>query len=229
VSFSALFVCICVLNYCHRVAAQLQLNIPYHIIITFPCATIHRYKWLIQCNHSLTAVFCVVRSKRYWLWLPVRRKHVEMTLLVLTGEVPGSITKFVCFLSVCMNGTLATRGLGLVALLLTEVPNPDSLLSFQWVYLQWSKIFDTRYCLSVNSACAVASQYRQFRTMLWNFDQTWSVDMAYHSTERRLLREGVALWTQVTSFLQGNNKPSSLYLLGISTAASMMSSNPTFS
>ena len=33
-SFSALFVCICVLNYCHRVATQLQLNIPisYHII-----------------------------------------------------------------------------------------------------------------------------------------------------------------------------------------------------
>jgi hypothetical protein len=29
VSFSVLFVCICVLNYCHRVANQLQLNI-YH-------------------------------------------------------------------------------------------------------------------------------------------------------------------------------------------------------
>ena len=27
VSFSVLFVCICVLNYCHRVATQLQLNI----------------------------------------------------------------------------------------------------------------------------------------------------------------------------------------------------------
>jgi hypothetical protein len=30
VSFSALFVCICVLNYRHRVATQLQLNISYH-------------------------------------------------------------------------------------------------------------------------------------------------------------------------------------------------------
>jgi len=29
VSFSVLFVCICVLNYCHRVATQLQLNISY--------------------------------------------------------------------------------------------------------------------------------------------------------------------------------------------------------
>ena len=31
VSFSVLFVCICVLYYCHRVATQLQLNISYHI------------------------------------------------------------------------------------------------------------------------------------------------------------------------------------------------------
>jgi UV DNA damage repair endonuclease len=31
VSFSVLFVCIRVLNYCHRVATQLQLNISYHI------------------------------------------------------------------------------------------------------------------------------------------------------------------------------------------------------
>jgi len=31
-SFSVLFVCICVLYYCHRVANQLQLNISYHII-----------------------------------------------------------------------------------------------------------------------------------------------------------------------------------------------------
>jgi len=30
VTYSVLFVCICVLNYCHRVAAQLQLNISYH-------------------------------------------------------------------------------------------------------------------------------------------------------------------------------------------------------
>jgi hypothetical protein len=30
-SFSVLFVCICVLNYCHRVATQLQLNISYFV------------------------------------------------------------------------------------------------------------------------------------------------------------------------------------------------------
>ena len=33
VSFSVLFVCICVLNYCYRVATQLQLNISYYIYI----------------------------------------------------------------------------------------------------------------------------------------------------------------------------------------------------
>jgi hypothetical protein len=32
VTFSVLFVCVCVLNNCHRVATQLQLNISYHII-----------------------------------------------------------------------------------------------------------------------------------------------------------------------------------------------------
>jgi hypothetical protein len=34
VSFSVLFLCICVLYYCHRVAIQLQLNyiVPYHPI-----------------------------------------------------------------------------------------------------------------------------------------------------------------------------------------------------
>jgi len=33
VSFSVLFVCICVLYYCHRVATKLQLNISYHIFV----------------------------------------------------------------------------------------------------------------------------------------------------------------------------------------------------
>jgi len=40
VKFSVLFVCICVLNYCHRVATQLQLNIPYYIkevVVVYGC------------------------------------------------------------------------------------------------------------------------------------------------------------------------------------------------
>jgi hypothetical protein len=38
VTFTVLFVCICVLNYCHRVATQLQLNIYHqipHVILSF--------------------------------------------------------------------------------------------------------------------------------------------------------------------------------------------------
>jgi len=31
VTFLVLFVCTCVLNHCHQVATQLQLNISYHI------------------------------------------------------------------------------------------------------------------------------------------------------------------------------------------------------
>jgi hypothetical protein len=34
VSFSVLFVCICLLNYCHRVATQLQLTNIYHIAMS---------------------------------------------------------------------------------------------------------------------------------------------------------------------------------------------------
>jgi hypothetical protein len=37
VSFSALFLCICVPYYCHRVATQLQLNISYHISLLRLC------------------------------------------------------------------------------------------------------------------------------------------------------------------------------------------------
>jgi hypothetical protein len=35
VSFSELFVCICVLYYCPQMATQLQLNISYHIISSY--------------------------------------------------------------------------------------------------------------------------------------------------------------------------------------------------
>jgi hypothetical protein len=45
VSFSVLFVCICVLYYCHRVATQLQLNI-YHIIYHITSREKH-YDWAL--------------------------------------------------------------------------------------------------------------------------------------------------------------------------------------
>jgi hypothetical protein len=43
VSFSVLFVCICVLYYCHRVVTQLQLNISYHISNKMQLYTVYLY------------------------------------------------------------------------------------------------------------------------------------------------------------------------------------------
>jgi hypothetical protein len=50
VSFSVMFVCICVLYYCHRVATQLQLNISYHIIILYIIITYVDVS--VPCNAS---------------------------------------------------------------------------------------------------------------------------------------------------------------------------------
>jgi len=47
-SFSVLFVCICVLYYCHRVATQLQLNISYIISYSHPAHQI----WLLVIAFS---------------------------------------------------------------------------------------------------------------------------------------------------------------------------------
>jgi hypothetical protein len=58
---------------------------------------------------------------------------VEMTPLVTYRNAPGSKTKFLCFRK-CMHGGYTRRKKrvgGFVALLQTEVPNPEGLLSFQ--------------------------------------------------------------------------------------------------
>ena len=50
VMFPVLFVCICVLNNCHQVATQLQLNIPYHMSgeYGFICA----FSYLVTNKHK---------------------------------------------------------------------------------------------------------------------------------------------------------------------------------
>ena len=59
VTFSVLFVCICVLNYCHRVATQLQLNISYHII-SYHIISYHiSYSKQSACT-MLSSVACLV-------------------------------------------------------------------------------------------------------------------------------------------------------------------------
>jgi len=60
VSFSVLFVCKCVLNYCQQVATQLQLNniISYHII--YHIISYHIISYRIISYHI------TVEDKRYW-------------------------------------------------------------------------------------------------------------------------------------------------------------------
>jgi hypothetical protein len=53
--FSVLFVCICVLYYCHRVDTQLQLNISYHIISYF-CL----FYVFLCCSMYFCVVVCIV-------------------------------------------------------------------------------------------------------------------------------------------------------------------------
>jgi hypothetical protein len=70
--FSVLFVCICVLYYCHRLATQLQLNISYHMISyhiistrwwTFGSCRMHRLAVKLsgfqEGHYSMDAIFFV--------------------------------------------------------------------------------------------------------------------------------------------------------------------------
>ena len=54
VTFPVLFVCICVLNNCHRVATQLQLNISYRIIYIHTYVIVERkyYSWYSHSGFS---------------------------------------------------------------------------------------------------------------------------------------------------------------------------------
>ena len=48
VSFSVLFVCICVLYYCHQESTQLQLNISYHLRQEFQNSKFDIFELLVQ-------------------------------------------------------------------------------------------------------------------------------------------------------------------------------------
>jgi len=61
VSLSVLFVYICVVNYCHRVATQLQLNISYHII------SYHIQFTPTKAGYSLTNQMSINSSLRLWV------------------------------------------------------------------------------------------------------------------------------------------------------------------
>jgi hypothetical protein len=59
VTYSVFFLCICVLNYCHRVATQLQLNISYIYIYIYiymcVCVCVCKFKMFCKMNNSCVA------------------------------------------------------------------------------------------------------------------------------------------------------------------------------
>jgi len=59
-SFSVLFVCICVLNYCHQVATQLQLKISYHIIVQILVMLDTDLKVSFGCHVFVLIVFRII-------------------------------------------------------------------------------------------------------------------------------------------------------------------------
>ena len=56
VTYSVLFVRICLLNYCHRVATQLQLNISYHIgILICVCVCVKMNAYWVRNNNLINS------------------------------------------------------------------------------------------------------------------------------------------------------------------------------
>ena len=72
VSFSVLFVCICVLYHCHWVATQLQLNISYHINTTEPNGSIPFMKSTFGWTHEHKDLWQRPWSDAWILLQPVR-------------------------------------------------------------------------------------------------------------------------------------------------------------
>jgi len=73
VSFSVFFVCMCVLNSCHRVATQLQLNISYHIsyhIISYHIISYHIISYHIISYHIIS--YHIISLSRMDVDLPMR-------------------------------------------------------------------------------------------------------------------------------------------------------------
>jgi len=85
VPFSVLFVCICVLNYCHRVATQLQLNISYQIISILkpPRCTISQIYFGTTFYTFRTVSLSIIRSLRLYIQ---RQVYVIQVLWLFAGR-----------------------------------------------------------------------------------------------------------------------------------------------
>jgi len=89
VSLSVLFVVICVLYYCHRVATQLQLNISYHMIIF-----VHNLLTSLMKNSCLVGCYGMSRGLQFDILnchsafvLRIKRTETERSLLCKSGFV----------------------------------------------------------------------------------------------------------------------------------------------
>ena len=87
-SFSVLFVCICVLYYCHRVATQLQLNISYHIsypIVSYIIISIISYHVSYRIL-SYTIVSYIISYRSYHIMFhivsyPILSYHISYHII----------------------------------------------------------------------------------------------------------------------------------------------------
>jgi len=72
VSFSVLFVCVCVLYDCHRVATQLQLNISYHmcVCVCFSHLLSSIYRFKVFLKYRLMSKFFIFFSETHWRVAP---------------------------------------------------------------------------------------------------------------------------------------------------------------
>ena len=122
--------------------------------------------------------------------------------------------------SVCTDGapSMIRKHEGFVALLRRELPNPDTLMSFYCILHQQNLcaksalLSDTLNGVIgiVNYIQANALRHQQFRQMLQYDNETFSVDLPYHSKVRwlsqgQMLEKVLSLQKQIVNFFEDKN------------------------
>jgi len=122
--------------------------------------------------------------------------------------------------SVCTDGAPYMMGKheGFVALLRRDLPNPDTLMSFHCILHQQNLCAESALLSDtlngvigvMNYIRANAMRHRQFRQILQYDDETFSVDLPYHSKVRwlsqgQVLEKILSLQKQIGNFLGDSN------------------------